>query len=59
MQLLSLAADMGVHRCLTLVTTGVSGAEETSLWPLTCSLVQSMVLVPVLQLGITGASGVT
>ena len=59
MQLLSLAVDVAVHRCLTPVTTGVCGAEETSLWPLTRYLVQSMVLAPVLQLGITGASGAT
>ena len=60
MQLLSLAVDMVVHRCLTPVTTDVSGAEEVVSWPLDMlSLVHRMVFAPVLQLGTTGASGAT
>jgi len=57
MLLLSLATVTALHRCLAPVTTGVTGAEELLLGCLTCSLVRSMVLAPVLQLDITGASG--
>ena len=48
-----------LHRCFTPVTTSVTGADELLLGCLTCSLSKSMVIAPVLQLGVTGASGVT
>ena len=50
MLLLFLSTVAELYRCLALVTTGVTGAEELLFGCFTCSLSNSMVLAPVLQL---------
>jgi len=47
----SSASDVAMHRRLALMTTGLTGAEELA------SLVNSMLLAPMPQLGTIGSTG--
>jgi len=58
-QLISFATVTALHRCLTPVTTSVTGAEELLLGCLTCSLSKSMVNAPTPLFDLTGVSGDT
>jgi len=53
----SSASDVAMHRRLAPMTTGLTGAEELASAPLSCSLVNSMVLAPMPLLGTIGSTG--